>query len=213
MDLLPGNPPVPVPTYLSAANTLYGVAYDPFTDHLFLRVYPGNFIRVIDRPARKIKRSFTVAGLPDGRGDLAIRSSDRHLFFTHPTLPAVVESTLFGQFVRTLTLAPLQGPPAGVAYDQKQDRLLILTKGEPAQVFTYNLAGKPIGSVTLDRNVILSSLAYDSVAGEFYLRLKDESAIGVFNRQGQWQRSLPLQSADPAGEFIDVGARSLLRMF
>jgi len=213
IDLQPGHPEVAVPTYLSAANTLYGIAYDPFTDHLFLRVYPGNFIRVIDRPARKIKRSFTVAGLPEGGGDLAIRSSDRHLFYAHPTLPAVVESTLYGQFVRTLTLETLAAPPAGVAYDQKKDRLLIFTSGEPAQVSTHDLTGKRLGCVTLDRNVNRSSLAYDSVAGEFYLRLSEETSIGVFNQQGAWQRSLPLAASDPTGAFIDVGQRSLLRMF
>ena len=213
MDLLPAHPAVPVPTFLSAANTLYGIAYDPFTDHLFLRVYPGNFIRVIDRPASKIKRSFSVAGLPEGSGDLAIRSSDRHLFYAHPTLPAVVESTLYGQFVRTLTLDTLAGPPAGVAYDQKKDRLLVLASDEPAQISTHDLTGKRLGCVTLDRNVDRSSLAYDSVAAEFYLRLREEAAIGVFNRQGVWQRSLPLAPGDPTGAFIDVGPRSLLRLF
>jgi hypothetical protein len=213
IDLQPGHPEVAVPTYLSASNTLYGIAYDPFTDHLFLRVYPGNFIRVIDRPARKIKRSFTVAGLPVGGGDLAIRSSDRHLFFAHPTMPAVIESTLYGQFVRTLSLDTLAGPPAGVAYDQKQNRLYILSSGEPAQVSTYDLTGKRLGCVTLERDVSRSSLAYDSGAAEFHLRLSGEAAIGVFNRQGVWQRSLPLASTDPTGAFIDVGPRSLLRLF
>ena len=213
MDLQPGNLAVVVPTYLNASNTLYGIAYDPFTDHLFLRVYPGNFIRVIDRPARKIKRSFTVAGLPEGGGDLAIRSSDRHLFFAHPTLPAVVESTLYGQFVRTLTLDTLVGPPAGVAYDQEKNNLCILARGEPAQVSCHNLTGTRLGCVTLDRNVSRSSLAYDSVAAEFYVRLSGEAAIGVFNRQGVWQRSLPLAAGDPTGAFIDVGPRSLLRLF
>ena len=213
LDLHPDSPTVAVPTYLTAGNTLYGIAYDPFTDHLFLRVYPGNFIRVIDRPARNIKRNFTVAGLPEGGGDLAIRSSDRHLFFAHPTLPALVESTLYGQFVRTLTLESLTGPPAGVAYDQKQDLLFILASGEPAQLSTYDPKGKHLGCVTLNRSVSQSSLAYDSVATEFYLRMRDEPAIGVFNRQGHWLRSLPLPATDPMGDFIDVGARSLIRMF
>ena len=213
IDLRPGHPAVAVPTYLGATDTLYGIAYDPFTDHLFLRVYPGNLIRVIDRPARKIKRSFTVAGLPEGGGDLAIRSRDRHLFFAHPTLPAVVECTLYGQFVRTLTLDTLAGPPSGVAYDQKQNRLYLLSSGEPAQVFTYDLTGKRLGCVTLERNVSRSSLAYDSVAAEFYVRLSGEAAIGVFNPQGKWLRSLSLAESEPAGEFIDVGQRSLLRLF
>ncbi len=213
MDMHPINPSVAVPTYLRAANTLYGIAYDPFTDHLFLRVYPGNFIRVIDRPARKIKRNFTVAGLPEGGGDLAIRSSDRHLFFAHPTLPAVVESTLYGQFVETIILDTLVSPPAGVAYDQKKNLLYILAKGKPAQIYTHDLTGKRLGCVTLDRNVIQQSLAYDSVSAEIYVRLSDEPAIGVFNILGKWKRSIPLSTSDPSGAFIDVGPRSLLRLF
>ena len=213
LDLRVGSPALAVPTFLSPANTLYGIAYDPFTDHLFLRIFPGNFIRVIDRPAGKIKRSFTVEGLPAGSGDLAIRSSDRHLFFAHPVLPAVVESTLYGRFVRTLALTDLPQPPAGVAYDQRRDELLILSSGELAEVVTYDLAGKRLNAVTLDRKVSRRSLAYDSVADEFYCRLSEEAALGVFNRQGHWQRSIPLPPADERGEFIDVGARSLLRLF
>ena len=213
MDLLPGHPEVAVPTHLTAANTLYGIAYDPFTDHLFLRVFPGNFIQVLDRPARLIKRSFTVTGLPVGRGDLAIRSSDRHLFFTHPEMPTVVETTLYGRIVRTIALEKLVGPPAGLAYDQKHDRIYILAGGEPAQILTYDLAGKRLGEVTLDRNVSPSSLAFDSVAGTFYLRLKEESAVGVFNHQGQWIHSIALPSGAPTGEFIAVGERSLFRLF
>ena len=213
LDLRIGHQAEAIPTYLNAANTLYGIAYDPFTDHLFLRTFPGNYIRVIDRPAGKIKRNFTVEGLPAGHGDLAIRSSDRHLFFSHPTLPAVVESTLYGRFVRTHTLETLSAPPAGVAYDQKHDHLFILVGGQPAQVVTYDLTGKPIGRVTLDRNVRLISLAYDSVADEFHLRLRDEDSIGVFDQHGRWLRSLALPPAETNSEFIDVGARSFLRLF
>ena len=106
IDVRPGSPDVSVPTYLSLVKELYGIAYDPFTDHLFLRTAPGNFVQVIDRPARAIKRTFTVKGLPPGPGDLAIRSRDRHLFFVHPTLPAIVETTLFGVIVRTCTHTP-----------------------------------------------------------------------------------------------------------
>lgn len=213
LDLSTDQPTVAVPSYLNGANSLYGIAYDPFTDHLFLRLSPGNLIRVIDRPARKIKRSFMVEGLPVGQGDLAIRSSDRHLFFAHPNLPALVESTLYGKFVRTLTLASLARPPDGVAYDQKNDRLFILASGDPVQVFTYDLTGKQIAGITLDRDVLMNSLAYDSVAGEFYLLLSESPVVGVFNGQGHWQRSIPLPTTAPTGDFIDVGPRSWLRLF
>lgn len=212
VDVLPGTPNADVPCHLTALNELYGIAYDPFTDHLFLRVFPGDFVQVIDRPARTIKRSFYVKDLPPGRGDLAIRSSDRHLFFALPTLPAVLETTLYGHTVRTITLENLDGPPAGVAYDQKRNHFLVLESGPLPRVVTYALAGKLLGTVTLDHDVRRTALAYDSIAAELYAPLRDQPAVGIFNAQGHLLRTL----AEPIGnahDFIDVGQRSLLRLF
>jgi hypothetical protein len=212
IDVRPGVPDVEVPTYLFSLNELYGIAYDPFTDHLFLRVFPGDFIRVIDRPAGKIKRSFHVADLPAGPGDLTIRSRDRHLFFVHPSLPAVVETTLYGKHIRTFALDALSSPPAGLAYDQKNNVLYVLQGGDLAHIGTYDLTGRRLSGVALDRNVRLTSLAYDSASAEFYVPLLDEPATGIFDNAGRFLRTLP----SPAGrtdDFIDVGPRSLIRMF
>lgn len=212
IDVRPGYPDVPVPTYLSLFKELYGIAYDPFTDHLFLRTAPGNFVQVIDRPARKIKRTFTVPGLPPGPGDLAIRSRDRHLFFVHPALPAIVETTLYGVTVRTIILEDIQSPPAGIAYDQKRNHLLILQGGDLSRVATYDLSGKRISGVALDRNVRLTSLAYDSIAAEFYVPLRDEAAVGIFGADGRFLRRLTASNGD-THDYVDVGERSLIRMF
>lgn len=212
IDRLPGAPDAEIATYLSEINELYGIAYDPFTDHLFLRVYPGDFVRVIDRPAGKIKRGFYVRGLPPGRGDLAIRSIDRHLFFVQPGQPALLETNLNGHAVRTISLEGLQGAPDGVAYDQKNDRLLILKGGDQARIVTYDLAGKRVSSVALDRNVRLTSLAFDSVSGELYVPLADEPSVGVFNPRGRFLRLLETP-AGGAHDYVDVGPRSLLRLF
>lgn len=211
-DLGPNAPAVEIPSHLIAVNELYGIAYDPFTDHLFLRVFPGDFVRVLDRPARKPKRSFIVQGLPPGRGDLAIRSRDRHLFFAHPSEPVVLETTLYGRAVRTIRLDNTETPPAGVAYDQANDRLLILHPGSPARISTCDLSGKPIGDVTLERDVRQVSLAYDSTAREFYAPLLHEAMVGVFDVEGRLLRTLA-EPADAAHDFIDVGQRSLLRLF
>lgn len=212
MDLLPGSPDAEIPAYLTSVNELYGIAYDPFTDHLFLRVFPGDFIRVIDRPARKIKRSFFVENLPPGRGDLTIRSIDRHLFFAHPSKPEVIETNLNGRVVRTLVLENLQGPAAGIAYDQKHDHLLVLVGGDLASVSTYDLSGKRLGGVALDRTVRLTSLAYDSTAAEFYVPLYDGKAVGIFDAKGHLLRTLSVSGERPH-DFVDVGQRSLVRMF
>jgi len=212
LDLATGVSMTEAPSHLRAADDIYGIAYDPFTDHLFLRIAPGNFIRVIDRPARAIKYDFKVEGLPEGPGDLAIRSRDRHLFFVHPTKPVLVESTLFGKHVRDIPLEALQGPPAGVAYDQKLNRFLILTGGDLASVATYSLDGKRLGAVALDRNVLLTALAFDSVAREIYVPLHDESAIGVFDLKGHLLRALPIPAAH-GRDHVDVGPRSFIRLF
>lgn len=212
VDIIDGRPEAKVPSYLGSVNELYGLAYDPFTDHLFLRVFPGDFIRVIDRPARKIKRSFFVESLPPGRGDLAIRSVDRHLFFAHPEKPEIVETNLHGKLVRTIVLAGFQGAPAGVAYDQKNDRLLILAGGDLDRVDTYDLQGRRLSGVALDRKVSLASLAYDSAAGLYYAPLADTRIIGVFDLEGRLVRSISTQDDAPHG-FVDVGQRSLIRMF
>jgi hypothetical protein len=212
VDMLPGASNAEVETFPSSSDELLGLTYDPFTDHLFLRIYPGNFIRVIDRPAGKIKRRFYIPDLPDGPGDLAVRSIDRHLFLVHPTLPALVEVSPTGKILRTLSLENIQGPPAGVAYDQKRNRLLILQGGDLAHISIHDLAGKRLAGVALDRNVLLTSLAYDSEADEFYVPLFDQPAVGIFDNNGHLIRTIP----SPSGytdEFIDVGPRSLIRMF
>lgn len=212
IDRGPGLPDLEISTHLIAVNDLSGLAYDPFTDHLFLRIYPGNYVHVIDRPARAPKRAFAVHDLPEGPGDLAIRSSDRNLFFAHPSLPALLETTLYGHTVRTITLEHLFGPPSGVAYDQVNNRLLILPPGSTHRVHLHDLAGKHLSEVILDHAVRPVSLAYDSHAAEFYAPLRDQSAVGVFDSKGRLQRTLPNPDGRPH-DYIDVGQRSLIRMF
>ena len=129
-----------VPSYLESEDVLLGLAYDSYTDHLFLRLAPGNAFRVVDRPDRSIKREFTAPEITtNGGGDLTIRSRDRHLFLSHPTQPALIEITLYGKFIRTITLAQFSGPPTGVAYDQKRDLFYILRGGDLTHIVTYDL--------------------------------------------------------------------------
>ncbi|HEY0944635.1 MAG TPA: hypothetical protein VGD81_05185 [Opitutaceae bacterium] len=206
---------VDVPSYVRPGERLVGLAYDPFTDHLFLRLAPGNRIRVVDRPARRIKRQFAAEGVSAaGDGDLAIRSRDRHLFLGHPTDAAVIETTLSGKFVRTIALEAGGPPPAGVAYDQARDELLVLGGGDLAHVRRFDLEGRRLGGVALDRDVELTALAFDSAAREFYAPLRGGRAIGVFSETGQLQREVPLAEIAPAGvRGLDVGQRSALRLF
>ncbi len=202
-----------IPSFLDSADVLLGLAYDSYTDHLFMRLAPGNEFRVVDRPDRSIKREFTAADITtSGGGDLAIRSRDRHLFLSHPTRPALIEITLYGKSIRTITLAQFTRPPTGVAYDQKRDLLYVLRGGDLTHIVTYDLNGQRIKGTALDRDVLLSTLAYDSDAREFYVQLRESHDIGVFDQQGNLLRTIEITFAENPAHF-DVGPRSFLRLF
>ena len=204
---------VNVPSFLGAVEYLAGIAYDPFTDHLFLRIGSGNTIRVIDRPAGKVKREFVVAEAPTtGGGDMAVRPRDGHLFLTHPTEPALIEATRLGKFVRQLLLDSLTGQATGVAYDTKNDQLLVLSGSAPSVVTTHNLAGKFLSRLTLPFDGAPASLAYDSATGEFFVSGSDATFISVFDRQGSLLRQVPAPG-NTAAPFMDVGERSFVRIF
>lgn len=202
-----GPAPIDVPTFLADDELVTGLAYDPFTDHLFLRLAPGNLIRVVDRPARAVKRTFTVGSLATtGGGDLAVRPRDGRIFFTDPTGPALILTDRFGNPLGRVALATLTSPPLGVAYDSSRNELLVLTA--PDRVATHRPDGSVISSFTLERPVSTQSLAFDSETQELYAPLAQSTAIGVFNRSGQLLRTLPTSAT-----FLDLGPRSLLRLF
>jgi len=70
--------PLEVPSFIKEGERLTGFAYDPFTDHFFLRLAPGDRMRVVDRPARAVKREFAIGTDPASRGgDMAVRPARR----------------------------------------------------------------------------------------------------------------------------------------
>lgn len=208
-DFVGDAPAAEVPDFLAAGETITGFAYDPFTDHFFLRLAPGNRMRVVDRPARAVKREFEAEGTPaTGGGDLAVRPRDGHLFLTHPSEPALLELNRFGKLIRSLPLATLAGPAAGVAFDAARDRLLVLAGGHEPHVTVHDLDGRLIATIALDRPVAAGALGYDAEQRELYAPLADARAVGVFSEEGKLRRTLPLPAA-----FLDVGPRSFLRMF
>lgn len=198
------------PSYLEPEDTLTGFAYDPFTDHFFLRLAPGNAVRVVDRPARKIKREFTIEGIPASGpgGDLAIRPTTGHVFLLHPQEPVVFETTRLGKLVRTIALADTPAPPAAIACDARENQLLIL-HADRRRVTSHDPAdGRKLSEVALAREVG-PSLAFDSERREFYAPLVGAATvIGVFDAGGKFLRELPL-----AGSFVDAGPRSFVRVF
>jgi len=204
-----GERQVDVPSFLAPEDQLIGLAYDPFTDHLFLRLAPGNAIRVVDRPARAIKRELTLDGVGDtakGQADLAVRPRDGHIFLLENNGTAVAETTRLGKSVRTFPLAGVVGG-TGLALDVAADRLLVLD-ATGRKLSLHDLGGARVGEFTLDRRVG-PSLAVDSERREIYAPLAEGAHdIGVFDYNGRLLRTLPSAAA-----FVDVGPRSFVRVF
>ncbi len=201
-----------VPAYIQPHETVSGMVYDPFTDHVFLRIFPGRFVRVVDRPARKIKREFTAPSLPLGGHDFTIRSTDRHFFFTDGSGPALIETNINGVFVRRLALAGLAAPAHGVAYDLVNKELLVLAAETSDRVHRFAMDGTARGEIPLETSVRGISLGFDAVERTLFASLADGSAIGAFDTQGRLLRRLPRPAPDQ-DVFIDLGPRSLLRLF
>jgi uncharacterized protein YjiK len=192
-----------------------GLAYDFNTDHLFLRVAPAQVIRVIERPSGKILREMKLPGALQTAtsADLAIRSSDRHLFAVHPDGRSVVELTLFGETIRRVELTGLAGPIQGLAYDQRGDRLLILSAREGrAQVGAVNPEGNVTYYVTLAAPVSPVSLGYDSDAQHYFVPLAGGVSLGEFDAAGNLVATHPATGAGTITA-IDAGPRSLVRVF
>jgi hypothetical protein len=197
-----------VPSFVSEEEAVTGLAYDPYTDHVFLRLAPGNVIRVVDRPARAIKREFTIPLAPVGGGDLAVRPRDGHLYLLHPGRPAVVETTRLGKLLRTFDLAGVSEPPLGIAFDPARNRLLVLGADGRTVTFHDTSGAQLAGGVRLERTVA-ASLGFDGEKREYYAPLQEGcGGVGVFAGSGQLLRTLPEDAA-----FVDVGPRSFIRVF
>ncbi|MEY4488447.1 MAG: hypothetical protein RIQ79_955 [Verrucomicrobiota bacterium] len=214
-----GAPFETVPACTKPGEQVLGIAYDPFTDHFYLRLSPGNRVRVVDRPAAAMKREFTAPALPEGGHDLAVRQRDRHLFFTDPTGPALLETSIYGVLRSRIVLAGLDAPAWGVACDERDDLFLILPAETTDLIRRFSRQGAAVGDIKLARQVRGQSLAFDSEHREFFAALADGSGLGVFAEDGRLLRTLPATSprnapaSDAAALLIDVGPRSFIRIF
>lgn len=206
---------VDVPSFVGADETLTGLAYDPYTDHLFLRLAPGNRIRVVDRPSRRIKREFVIEELPvTGGGDLAVRPRDGHLFFVIPHAAALIETNRFGRFVRRIELTgySLNGPVVGVAYDPARQLLWILENSHYPQLHTYRSDGSHVRWRPAGYEGARGHLAFDPEKKQVYIAAVFERIIAILNDDGEIQGSIPAPDGDLV-RFIDAGPRSFVRVF
>jgi len=211
-DAGPG-PVVTIPGFVAPGEEVTGLAYDPYTDHLFLRLSPGNRIRVVDRPARQIKREFTIAGLPGGPGgDMAVRPRDGHLFLIDAAPATLVETDRFGKFIRRFALAGLEGSLVGIAFDPAQNHLWALADDRGPRLYTYTLDGKRLHQVRLHHEDARGHLALDPQNGEIHIACASEGRIAVFDQQGNLLRTVPTSDGNPV-RFLDAGQRSFVRVF
>lgn len=192
-----------------------GLAYDFNTDHLFVRIAPAQVIRVIERPSAKILREMKLPVVlhASASADLAIRSRDRHLFAVHPDGRSVVELTLYGETIRRVELTGLTGPINGLAYDQRGNRLLILSAArDRVQVGAVTPDGNVTDYVTLAAAVSPVSLGYDSDAQHCFVPLADGRSLGEFDAAGNLAAT---HQTDTAGVItaVDAGPRALVRVF
>jgi len=197
-----------VPSLVARGERVAGLAYDPFTDHLFLRLAPGNRIRVVDRPARRLKRELELPEAGAG-SDLAVRPRNGHLFLLEGPGGGVAEHTRFGRPVGRFPLEGVSGEPRGLAFDAARDELLVLA-ADGRTVSRHDLAGRRRGEFRL-AVAADGSLACDAETGEVHAVLADGAGeVGVFGpdgaRRGTWNAGGP-------GAMIDLGPRSFLRVF
>ncbi len=199
---------------------IVGLAYDQFTDYLFLRLNPGDIIRIVNRPAgsrvRDLKLTPEVAVSPGETPvnslDITVRSRNRHIFAIDPREPAIVEFTLAGEMVRKIKLAnPLRGPVGGLGFDDRRDRLVVLFASSPAVLAEVTLDGTIVHQTNLAAAMHPVSLGCDAEAGEYFVPLAD-GAIGVFDREGHLLRSHQVP-AGVAPAAIGAGPRAFLRVF
>jgi len=196
---------------VGADEHVLGLAYDYNTDHLFMRIAPAQVIRVIERPSGRVLREMPLpADLQTSKpADLAIRSSDRHLFAVHSDGRSVVELTLFGEFIRRIELPALGGLIGGLAFDQRQSRLLVLV-GD--LVFACSAEGRELGRTKLHAPINAVSLGYDSDGQQYFVPLSDGQALGVFDAKGDPIAFHPSDGQERITA-VDAGPRSFVRVF
>jgi hypothetical protein len=198
------------PSFLEEADVVTGFAYDPFTDHFFLRLAPGNQIRVVDRPAQAIKREFAIDGLAvPSAGDMAVRPRDGHLFLLQENGRAVAEASRLGKMIRTFPFTPTSTEGVAIALDPKAEQFFVL-HSDGRRITIHDLTGRQSGEVTLEQRAG-KFLGFDAEKNEFYTTSADGAATFlVFTREGRLKSAYPLPLPTA---FIDIGPRSFVRVF
>ncbi len=199
--------------FVGLGESVVGVAYDFNTDYVWLRVLPWNQLRVINRPANRMEANYafgpTLWDL-NASLDLATCSSDLHVFAVADSGDRIVELSRRAVRLREITVGAGGRRIGGLAFDQRDDLLLVLWADGSGDVALADRQGKVVGSVRLSGTINPQSLGFDSDQRTFFVPLAENGKMGVFNLNGDLTRVIEV----PAGRWaIDAGPRSLVRVF
>ncbi len=213
-----GAPATEVPSRTAVEEKILGLAYDSYTDELFVRLAPGNLVRVVDRPSQRHLRDMTLPELPPhtanpASADLTIRSRNRHLFLVDADGRSIIEYSLFGELVRRLAPEVGRAFIGGLAFDQINDRLLVLLDGEHSAILTCTLDGREESRRELQGAVLPLSLAYDSAAQHFFVPMPGGKTVGVFDAQGRHLSTISPTATTGDVSALASGERSFVRIF
>ena len=114
--------------------------------------------------------------------------------------------------MRRLDLRGPAEPIGGLAYDQKDHRLLVLTATSPARVGSVAPDGVVTYYVTLAGAIRPVSLGYDSDARHYFVPLADGTSLGEFDATGALVRTH--RTGDTGAiTAVDAGPRAFVRVF
>lgn len=200
--------------FLEPGDRVVGLGYEFNTDYIWLRIAPGNQLITIKRGFRELWYDYALPDsflLEDGAsGDLAVRSFNRMVYvaMAEPGLVAKVER--YGDVNEVIQPGATERAIGGLAWDQVNDRLLILYAEGSPEIVAYDDDTDSVGQVTLDTPVRPTTLAYDSNRQRYYVPLAEVGWLGEFDANGHLINRLPFPNPEAS---IDAGQRSTVRMF
>ncbi len=200
--------------FIEDGDVVVGLGYEFNTDYIWLRLAPGDRLITIKRGIRELWYDYELPGefqLADGQmGDLAVRSFNRLVYVALAEMGRVGRVERYGKVRASFQPGGIVRAIGGLAWDQKQDQLVVLYADEGGEAVFFEDETEPIRRVTFDTALRPTTLAYDSNRERFYVPLAETAELGEFDRDGRLLKRLPLDDPKSA---IDAGQRSAVRMF
>ena len=199
--------------FLQPEDQVIGLGYEHNTDYIWLRLAPGDRLVTIKRGIRELWYDYPLPAafkLAEGQtGDLAVRSFNRMVYAVMPTVGVIGKVTRYGEVLETFTLGDGERAIGGLAWDQVNDRLLVLY-ADSNEVVAYANDALEVSRISLSTEVRAQTLAYDSNRARFFVPLDEPGWLGEFDATGRLVSRLPWPEGMTA---IDAGQRSLVLVF